>query len=110
MFEDPFHPPFYTDLYNFLDGAQNDIFQDSYVGELPTPSPNQTALPVLRQNLPSVNNPAPNATSPVPNATAPPLSSETDTSPDPVAALRRWYVPPSPVSFLKTQTHNSFIP
>lgn len=94
MFEDPFHPPFYTDLYNFLDGAQNDIFQDSYVGNLPTPSPNQTTLPILRQNLPSVSNPDPNSgnDTSVPNGTAPPLSSETGTSPDPAATLLRWCV------------------
>jgi len=46
MFEGTFSPPFYTDLYNFRDGAQNDIFQDSYVS-IPVPGPNQTALPVL---------------------------------------------------------------
>ncbi|KAH7925687.1 hypothetical protein BV22DRAFT_1112159 [Leucogyrophana mollusca] len=46
MFEGTYSPPFYTDLYNFKDGAQNDIFQDSYVS-IPVPGPNQTALPVL---------------------------------------------------------------
>ncbi|KAK7461845.1 hypothetical protein VKT23_008274 [Stygiomarasmius scandens] len=45
MFEGTFAPPFYTDLYNFLDGAQDDIFQDSYTS-LPDPSP-VAALPVL---------------------------------------------------------------
>ncbi|TFY52325.1 hypothetical protein EVJ58_g10083 [Rhodofomes roseus] len=29
MFEGYYSPPFYTNLYNFLDGAQQDIFQDS---------------------------------------------------------------------------------
>ncbi|KAG6830510.1 hypothetical protein H0H92_000351 [Tricholoma furcatifolium] len=38
MFEGAFSPPVYNDLYNFLDGAQNDIFIDSYA-TLPDPSP-----------------------------------------------------------------------
>jgi len=45
MFEGNFSPPVYNDLYNFLDGAQNDIFNDSYIS-IPTPAPNAT-LPVL---------------------------------------------------------------
>lgn len=44
MFEDAFAPPFYTDLYNFKDGAQDDIFLDSYA-EIPPPSPDSTAVP-----------------------------------------------------------------
>ncbi|KAI0295903.1 hypothetical protein B0F90DRAFT_1811380 [Multifurca ochricompacta] len=48
MFEGTFAPPFYLDLYNFLDGAQDDIFEDSYVA-IPTPGPNQTILPLLNQ-------------------------------------------------------------
>ncbi|KAF8553904.1 hypothetical protein OG21DRAFT_1497392 [Imleria badia] len=46
MFEGYYSPPFYNSLYNFQDGAQNDIFQDSY-SSIPVPGPNQTALPVL---------------------------------------------------------------
>ena len=34
MFEGTYSPPFYTDLYNFKDGAQNDIFQNAYVSSL----------------------------------------------------------------------------
>lgn len=45
MFEGAFSPPVYNDLYNFIDGAQNDIFDDSYLS-IPEPSPN-AALPVL---------------------------------------------------------------
>ena len=45
MFEGTYSPPFYTDLYNFKDGAQNDIFQDSYPQGLPPPSPNSTFVP-----------------------------------------------------------------
>ena len=45
MFEGTFSPPVYNNLYNFLDGAQDDIFTDSYVS-IPTPAPN-ASLPVL---------------------------------------------------------------
>ena len=44
MFEGEYAPPFYTDLYNFKDGAQNDIFVDSYAA-IPPPSADQTAVP-----------------------------------------------------------------
>lgn len=49
MFEGTFSPPVYNDLYNFLDGSQDDIFEDSYLS-LPTPEPNGT-LPVLNGTL-----------------------------------------------------------
>ncbi|KDQ15932.1 hypothetical protein BOTBODRAFT_65213 [Botryobasidium botryosum FD-172 SS1] len=39
MFEDPSAPPFYTDLYGFSDGSQDDIFEDS-------PSVAAAAIPV----------------------------------------------------------------
>ncbi|CDO76983.1 hypothetical protein BN946_scf184298.g10 [Trametes cinnabarina] len=45
MFEGTYSPPFYLDLYNFKDGAQNDIFVDSYPNGLPAPSPNSTFVP-----------------------------------------------------------------
>ena len=45
IFEGYYAPPFYTDLYNFLDGAQNDIFEDSYPNGIPNPSPQQTLVP-----------------------------------------------------------------
>ncbi|KAI0349736.1 hypothetical protein OH77DRAFT_1507355 [Trametes cingulata] len=48
MFEGTYAPPFYTDLYNFKDGAQDDIFVDSYA-EIPPPSPNSTVVPTLQQ-------------------------------------------------------------
>ncbi|KAH7905314.1 hypothetical protein BJ138DRAFT_1118588 [Hygrophoropsis aurantiaca] len=44
-FEGTYAPPFYTDLYNFKDGVQDDIFVDSYTS-MPVPGPNQTVLPV----------------------------------------------------------------
>ncbi|KAF7330207.1 hypothetical protein MVEN_02457800 [Mycena venus] len=45
MFEGTYAPPFYTDLYEFRDGPQNDIFEDSYAFLL-EPSPT-APLPVL---------------------------------------------------------------
>ena len=45
IFEGYYAPPFYTNLYNFLDGAQNDIFEDSYPNGIPNPSPQQTLVP-----------------------------------------------------------------
>jgi len=44
MFEGTYSPPFYLDLYNFKDGAQDDIFSDSYA-YLPTPGVSQTQVP-----------------------------------------------------------------
>lgn len=45
MFEGFYSPPHYNDLYNFRDGPQDDIFEDSYLS-LPIPSPD-APLPVL---------------------------------------------------------------
>ncbi|KAF9648927.1 hypothetical protein BDM02DRAFT_2013047 [Thelephora ganbajun] len=47
MNEGTYSPPAYNDLYNFRDGAQNDIFENSY-DSIPVPSPNQTAIPKLK--------------------------------------------------------------
>jgi hypothetical protein len=47
MFEGTYAPPLYRDLYNFQDGAQDDIFADSYDFPLPTPGPNQTTVPTF---------------------------------------------------------------
>ena len=44
MFEGTYAPPVYLDLYNFKDGAQDDIFLDSYA-YIPTPGPNQGEVP-----------------------------------------------------------------
>ena len=41
MFEGYYSPPLYQDLYNFRDGAQNDIFVDSVV-TTPLPPPSQS--------------------------------------------------------------------
>lgn len=48
MFEGEHAPPVYNDLYNFADGAQNDIFEDSYK-TLPQPGV-VAALPVLARD------------------------------------------------------------
>ena len=45
MVEDASAPPFYTDLYNFRDSSQDDIFEDSYPNGIPHPSPEQTVVP-----------------------------------------------------------------
>lgn len=45
MFEGTYSPPVYNNLYNFLDGAQDDIFNDSYVS-IPEPGI-AAALPAL---------------------------------------------------------------
>ena len=73
MFEGTFSPPVYNDLYNFLDGAQNDIFIDSYAS-IPTPSPN-ASVPVL-SNLSGTNS----STSSTTTTTSDPNSNSTSTS------------------------------
>ena len=73
MFEGPFAPPFYTDLYNFKDGAQNDIFADSY-DSIPPPSPDQTVVPTPVQGTPSAtsrSDPTPSPSNQVPFGTPP---------------------------------------
>ena len=52
MFEGTYSPPFYLDLYNFKDGAQEDIFVDSY-SSIPPPSPTQREVPT------PINHPVP---------------------------------------------------
>ena len=47
MFEGAHAPPYYTELYNFKDGAQEDIFEDSYPDGLPPPGPHQTQIPTM---------------------------------------------------------------
>ncbi|KAI0749618.1 hypothetical protein C8Q80DRAFT_635313 [Daedaleopsis nitida] len=66
MFEGTYAPPYYLDLYNFKDGAQNDIFVDSYA-DIPVPSPDQTVVPTPLQQ------PQASATAAPPSAPIPPL-------------------------------------
>ena len=66
MFEGTYAPPFYTDLYNFRDGAQNDIFLDSYA-DIPPPSPDSTAVPTPIAHPTGI---ASAASEPSPSATA----------------------------------------
>ncbi|KAH9948720.1 hypothetical protein B0H21DRAFT_732796 [Amylocystis lapponica] len=68
MFEGTYSPPFYTDLYNFKDGPQDDIFQDSYPNGIPAPSPNSTTVPT--PNLGGGNQAAPTPASSAPSAPA----------------------------------------
>lgn len=70
MFEDQYTPPFYNDLYNFLPGAQNDIFADSYPNGLPTPSENNTVIPT-----PFLGSSASAPATPPAQATSAPISS-----------------------------------
>jgi hypothetical protein len=70
MFEGTYSPPFYNDLYNFLDGAQSDIFQDSY-SSIPTPGPNQTVLPVLAAPAAPATSIGGSTTPALPTSTAP---------------------------------------
>ncbi|KDQ59092.1 hypothetical protein JAAARDRAFT_652144 [Jaapia argillacea MUCL 33604] len=60
MFEGTYSPPFYTDLYAFFDGSQDDIFQDSYLS-IPPPSPN-ASLPIVNPNAGIQNVPGSSAT------------------------------------------------
>ncbi|KAI0703782.1 hypothetical protein BC835DRAFT_1317579 [Cytidiella melzeri] len=78
MFEGYYSPPFYNDLYNFQDGAQDDIFVDSYT-DIPSPSPNSTIVP------------AP-VTSPI--TVVPSTSTSSTNANSPTASLRAsmWYV------------------
>jgi len=71
MFEHPHGPPQYNDLYGFVDGAQEDIFTDSYVGTVPDPAPG-APIPTLRTAFnaaSTTNSPAPSSTSPPPLST-----------------------------------------
>lgn len=78
MNEGTYAPPFYTDLYNFRDGAQDDIFQDSY-DSIPVPSPQQTLVPQPNTPasgggtlaLPSSSSPLPSSSSLLPSSSSP---------------------------------------
>ncbi|KAH8830708.1 hypothetical protein DL96DRAFT_1594033 [Flagelloscypha sp. PMI_526] len=54
MFEGDFSPPLYLDRYAFFDGAQDDIFEDSYAN-IPDPSP-VAAMPTLATNITNLIN------------------------------------------------------
>lgn len=67
MFEGTYSPPVYNDRYNFLDGAQDDIFVDSYLS-IPNPAPN-AAMPILADV--SAKNPIPTSSNNNNSTTAP---------------------------------------
>ena len=84
MFEGTYAPPVYNDLYNFRDGAQDDIFVDSYVS-IPDPAPN-AALPVLANTgatpttgLPPIDVPSNSSAAP---ASTPSVDCLSDESPE----------------------------
>jgi len=74
MNEGTFSPPAYNDLYNFRDGPQDDIFENSY-DSIPVPSPNQTAIPKLRVSPPSTVPLLPSSSSVVSSTVTPPTVS-----------------------------------
>ncbi|OCH94830.1 hypothetical protein OBBRIDRAFT_788832 [Obba rivulosa] len=72
MFEDQYAPPFYNDLYNFIDGPQDDIFADSYPSGIPPPSPNSTVVPsvFLGSSIPVTASTPTSSSSPASSASA----------------------------------------
>lgn len=103
MFEGDHSPPVYNDRYNFLDGAQDDIFEDSYA-VLPDPAPN-AALPVLASISVSSSDPVPDL--PSTTATPPdssPVSPSTNSTSDPAPA------PPSPGGNIDSNTNTTASP
>ena len=97
MNEGTYAPPFYTDLYNFHDGSQDDIFEGFYAS-IPTPGPNQTALPqpnnnastpVLPSSLPLTPSSSSNVSASTPPDSivypTPPPSNSNSTGPSPPA-------------------------
>lgn len=95
MNEGNFSPPFYTDLYNFRDGAQDDIFQDSYAS-IPAPSPNQTVIPQL-VNPPQGSGlpPLPTPSSPTPSSSSSPCPSSNSVASSPTSSNVYPTPPPS---------------
>ncbi|KAI8982722.1 hypothetical protein BD414DRAFT_490930 [Trametes punicea] len=80
MFEGTYAPPFYLDLYNFKDGAQDDIFADSYAA-LPPPSPNSTIVPVLQQPQATASGPSVSSISSLSSVLPAPTSQPTNQAP-----------------------------
>ena len=80
MNEGTFSPPAYTNLYNFRDGPQDDIFENSY-DSIPVPSPNQTAIPKLRVAPPNSGVPVLPSSSSVISSTVTPPAIPPSTSP-----------------------------
>ena len=98
MFEGAFSPPVYNELYNFIEGPQDDIFEDSYIS-LPDPAPS-APLPVLRDITDQGQGQSSTPTGAV-NATAPPTQSSagnqtrtivSNATSTPFASIQYWYV------------------
>jgi len=87
MFEGYYSPPLYQDLYNFVQGAQNDIFVDAVVT---TPLPSSTHTPAALENTPAIvdavkpTTPVP-TTSPSPSPSSPSSPNEKSPSPAPTS-------------------------
>jgi len=92
MFEGTFSPPVYNDRYNFLDGAQDDIFIDSYLS-IPNPAPNavmpiladvsaKSPIPTTSNNNNSTTNPNPNTCTPKSNSSTSKANSSPPTNPN----------------------------
>ncbi|OSC99905.1 hypothetical protein PYCCODRAFT_1372210 [Trametes coccinea BRFM310] len=80
-FDDYIAPPFYNDLYNFKDGAQNDIFVDSYPDGIPDPSPEQTIVPTpVNAAAVAAATPAPSSSGSSPSSSSPGSSSTASTT------------------------------
>ena len=100
MNEGTFSPPAYNDLYNFRDGPQDDIFENSY-DSIPVPSPNQTAIPKLRVSPPNSGVPVLPSSSYVISSTVTPPTISPSTSPCSLASSPTQspaYPTPSPFS------------
>lgn len=94
MFEDTYGPPFYNDLYNFKDGAQNDIFV-GYYDEIPPPSPDSTVVPTPIPGPTELSSPPSASSNPNGIASSSP-SASTSPTPSPgsinTGKQRMWYV------------------
>ena len=80
MNEGTYSPPAYKDLYNFRDGPQDDIFENSY-DSIPVPSPNQTAIPQLKNSPANSGVPVLPSSSSVFSSTVTPPAVSPSTSP-----------------------------
>lgn len=76
MFEGQYSPPYYNNLYNFLDGAQNDIFVNSGSS---SPSSSSASLPAASPSVPA-HVVAPSSSSSSSSSTQPPVMSSSNPS------------------------------
>jgi hypothetical protein len=72
MFEDTYHPPLYTDKYNFKDGAQNDIFNST---PNPTIQPSGSTSSPVPYGTPAASTSYSSSPAPLPSPSPSPSSS-----------------------------------